>query len=392
MAPTRRLEHDAQHSSSSEEEEEESRENVAREDSESEEEEEDKRSPPTPPKDKKASALKKPEATEISAQTLQSSSSDESGSESDSGTDKQISLSRRADPNIKPISSKPMEETPKATKKPRSKPSVTVKRPLEEKSNQKSKKAKKKRGVGDGVIEEDAAKKTGDDTKKQLFQRLWSEEDEIAVLNGMIEYTAKKRADPLADMNAFHNFIKNKLHIDVSKAQLSEKVRRLKKKYENNASKGKKGGERNITKPHEQKAYELSKRIWGGEANSIGVVSPKVNEKEKKNQNLKSSRAAPSPILDANSDPEVQNGEAKVDGEQKAKPARLFQFSKSIDSSLEDEIIRDGLELIGGSKRLELEEKWKQLRVEEVELYLKRVELVREQTKHVLAVLKSPEH
>uniref|UniRef100_A0A5B6YNF9 Glabrous enhancer-binding protein-like DBD domain-containing protein n=1 Tax=Davidia involucrata TaxID=16924 RepID=A0A5B6YNF9_DAVIN len=230
---------------------------------ESESEEEDKTSPPTPPKDKKPSASKKPETSQTAARP-QSSSSDDSESESDSDSDSHLLRSRRPDPNIKPIASKPMEEPPIATKKARSKPSTasatpakpstSAKRPIDsdnKRDAEDSKRAKKKAlDVEDEVIEVDAAKKTGEDTKTQLFQRLWSEEDEIAVLKGLIEYTAKKGADPLADMHAFHDFIKNKLHIDVSKAQLSAKVRRLKKKYENNSSKGKKGGERTMSKKH----------------------------------------------------------------------------------------------------------------------------------------------
>ena len=62
------------------------------------------------------------------------------------------------------------------------------------------------------------------------------------------------------------------------------------------------------------------------------------------------------------------------------------------ESSLEDEIMKDGLELIGGSKKLELEEKWKKLREEEMELYLKRVDLIREQTKLILEAMKSSVH
>uniref|UniRef100_A0A5B6YM87 Putative mediator-associated protein 1 n=1 Tax=Davidia involucrata TaxID=16924 RepID=A0A5B6YM87_DAVIN len=360
MAPNRRLELEAALVSSSEEG---SSEENEEEQSESEEH---KTSPPTPPKDKKPSA----------------SSSDDSESDSDSDSGRPV-------PNIKPIASKPMEEPPIpiATKKARSKPRTSAKRPIAEDS----KRAKKKKKKALEVFEDDAAKKmkkTGDETeKKQLFQRLWSEEDEIAVLNGMIDYTAKKGADPVADMNAFHDFIKNKLHIiNVSKTQLSDKVRRLKKKYENNARKGKKGGgERTLSKPHDQKAYELSKKIWGrGEAlpnANGGDVGGIDNEKEKKNQNESISRP-----LGLNGSKEASKLEVEQD-------ATLPWLVPRIgDSRLEEEIIRDGLELIEGTERQELEEKWKHLRVEEVELYLKRVELIREQTKLVLEVLKSSGH
>ncbi|KAI8012880.1 putative transcription factor [Camellia lanceoleosa] len=94
-------------------------------------------------------------------------------------------------------------------------------------------------------------------------------------------------------MNVFYDFIKKSLHIDVSKTQLFEKVRRLKKKYENNASKSKMGKDRIFLKAHEQKTYQLSKKIWFGGVNSVGVDSAKANGKTKKNQSQRAITASP---------------------------------------------------------------------------------------------------
>ncbi|GMP61113.1 hypothetical protein CsSME_00023708 [Camellia sinensis var. sinensis] len=94
-------------------------------------------------------------------------------------------------------------------------------------------------------------------------------------------------------MNAFNDFIKKSLHIDVNKTQLFEKVRRLKKKYENNASKSKMGEDRTFLKACEQKTYELSKKIWFGGANSVGVDSAKVSGKARKNHSQRAIVASP---------------------------------------------------------------------------------------------------
>ncbi|KAI7998234.1 putative transcription factor [Camellia lanceoleosa] len=94
-------------------------------------------------------------------------------------------------------------------------------------------------------------------------------------------------------MNAFYDFTKKSLHIDVSKTQLFEKVRRLKKKYENNASKSKMEKDRTFSKAHERKMYELSKKIWFDRPNSEGVDSAKVNVKAKKNQSQRAIAASP---------------------------------------------------------------------------------------------------
>ncbi|PHT35607.1 hypothetical protein CQW23_23307 [Capsicum baccatum] len=78
-----------------------------------------------------------------------------------------------------------------------------------------------------------------------------------------IDYRSKKKADPIADLGTVHEFIKKSLHVDASKVQLQDKIRRL-KKYMNNAGK-ERGKERVLTKAHEQKEYELSKKIWDKE-------------------------------------------------------------------------------------------------------------------------------
>ncbi|CAL5434950.1 unnamed protein product [Camellia sinensis] len=71
------------------------------------------------------------------------------------------------------------------------------------------------------------------------------------------------------------------------------KVGRLKKRYENNASKSKMGEDRTFPKAHQQKGYELSKKIWFGGANAVGVDSAKVNEKTRKNQSSRAITASP---------------------------------------------------------------------------------------------------
>ncbi|KAI4327502.1 hypothetical protein L6164_019952 [Bauhinia variegata] len=132
-------------------------------------------------------------------------------------------------------------ENPKA-KKPRSQSSATLARStakrIDENSHQAndSKGTKKKSSHAAADVDTSVNEKFGDESKK-LFKRLWSE---IAILKVVIEYSAKDGADPSKDPNGFHDFIKKSLHIDISTMQLMDKIRRLKKKYKNNARKGKK--------------------------------------------------------------------------------------------------------------------------------------------------------
>ncbi|KAL8460207.1 hypothetical protein ACS0TY_031934 [Phlomoides rotata] len=193
-------------------------------------------------------------------------------------------------------------------------------------------------------------KKSNDESKKLLFQRIWSEDDEIAILNGLMEYSRKKKSDPMANLSAFHDFIKKNLHMDVTRTQLQHKIRRLKKKYQNNRNRAKDGKDRTFSKSHEQKAYDLSKTLWG---NEIG--------KKKGRENWVSKRVAE----------DVKEG-AENRG-------ALIVRREGENSSLG----RAGAELFEGGKE------WKKLRMEEVELHCKQLELKLAQSRLILDVLKS---
>ncbi|KAF3450471.1 hypothetical protein FNV43_RR06554 [Rhamnella rubrinervis] len=182
-----------------------------------------------------ASTSDEEEATSVEEEEEEEDSGSESGSEEEE--DEPESEQKQPQPKTPA----PMEETPTA-KKPRSKSNTTATRlpasdPASEAKD--SKRAKKK---GPERDEEDEPGTAAEDETKRLEMIL-------------------RRSYPSADMNAFHDFIKKSLHVNVTKSQLVDKIRRLKKKYANNAGKKK----FNPTKPHEQKAFDLSKKIWGNE-------------------------------------------------------------------------------------------------------------------------------
>ncbi|KAJ0020542.1 hypothetical protein Pint_30889 [Pistacia integerrima] len=310
---------------------------------------------PTKPSSPPPQQTQKPTHSVTSAPQSKSSSSEED-SESESDTD--------SESTPKPIATEPMKQTPKATTaKPRAK--APAKRPSEaEESLKDSKRANKKETSADQ--DDDDQKKPGEDMKKQLFQRVWSEEDEIAVLKGLIDFTTKKGMDPYQDTNAFHDFIKKSLHVEFTRIQVMEKIRRLKKKYENNL--GRKGEDTTFSKLHEQQAYDLSRKLWGnGSTSGVLESAAKSNGKAKKNQNQKGS-----------SDKERE----KMDIDNDKKGSLL----------LEEFVINQGLDMIGGDKKRELEERWKKLQIAQLQLFVERTDLIKEQTELVLEVMKSSNH
>ncbi|XP_027078379.2 uncharacterized protein [Coffea arabica] len=381
--------------------------------------EESESQPENEPSEKKtastpAPATKKPESatpkTQPTSAAAAASSSDESedeesGSDTDSDTE---TPSEKPDPSIKPIASKPMDGPQKTTttaKKPRSKPNALgptspaksttgagAKRTASAAGSDEGKDAKRSKKKPEAEAESSERKGNSNDDLRRLFQRLWSEDDEIAILKGMLDYSAKKKADPINDLNAFLEFIKKNIHTDVSKTQLQDKIRRLKKKYENNAEREKKGNkELTFSKPHEQKAYEFSKKVWGKEKNGDGE------------ENVESTKANGTAVRKSRSRSAVVGMTPKVDEvEEKLKEVKDLVGEKNVVEGLKNEsfgptdslrieewVLKNGAHLIkDAKKRAELEEKWRELKVKEIELLARRSELMAEQSNLVLEGLK----
>ncbi|KAL3537875.1 hypothetical protein ACH5RR_001241 [Cinchona calisaya] len=105
------------------------------------------------------------------------------------------------------------------------------------------------------------------DESRRLFQRLWTDEDEIELLQGFLEYTTSKgviNSSHHHDTTAFYDQIKSKLQLDFNKNQLVEKLRRLKKKYRTVMNKMGSGKEYVFKSPHDQATFEISRKIWSG--------------------------------------------------------------------------------------------------------------------------------
>ncbi|KAK4489218.1 hypothetical protein RD792_005013 [Penstemon davidsonii] len=299
-------------------------------------------------------------------QSQLSSSSDEEEEESDSESDPDL--------NVEPIASKPSDDA----KKPRSKPTASetatpsktqsiAKRPAEEKEVdvKDSKRSKKKL-----VSENESGSPALDSSKRVLFQRLWSEDDEIVILKGMLDYALKKKSNPIADPDAFLEFIKKNLHFDGNKTQLLDKVKRLKKKYEKN-----KGKNRNFSKPHEKEAYELSEKIWGNEKGKEIVVA----------NGSVAVRKAPSKTIANGVENDLTNvGVANGDAME-----RVRSYCLNVD----ERVLSIGADLFEGVNGAEEGAKeWRKLMLDEMEINIKKMDVMRARTKLVLDFLKSANH
>ncbi|RZR87844.1 hypothetical protein BHM03_00015308 [Ensete ventricosum] len=104
------------------------------------------------------------------------------------------------------------------------------------------------------------------DESRRLFQRLWTDEEEIKILQGFFEFTSKRGttfASHQYDTGPFYEEIKKQFQIEFTKNQLIEKLRRLKKKYRNCVSRmGSVGKDFAFKSSHERAIYEIACKIW----------------------------------------------------------------------------------------------------------------------------------
>ncbi|KAE8705239.1 RmlC-like cupins superfamily protein [Hibiscus syriacus] len=166
---------------------------------------------------------------------------------------------------------------------------------------------------------------------------------------------------PMEDMNA--------------KKPISETVeRRLKKKFENNASKGKKGEDRSFSKAHEHNAFELSKKIWGKEGISGKVKSSAAKSNGKAKANNKAVVALKAEFH-SSPDKKVDIGVLmEVDKVPKSSVSNLFDKRFCV-SGLEEELLKHSLDMVDSERKATLEARWRKLQIAELELFIERNEL-----------------
>ncbi|PON73901.1 DNA-binding storekeeper protein-related transcriptional regulator [Parasponia andersonii] len=133
--------------------------------------------------------------------------------------------------------------------------------------------------AGNDVVSASQEKKPAFDDSRKLFQRLWTDEDEIGLLQGFLDYTTQRGKTTHHGQNdtaLFYDQIKSKLQLDFNKNQLVEKLRRLKKKYRNVIGKISSGKDFSFKSPHDQATFEISRKIWS----DVGRIGPDDNALE----------------------------------------------------------------------------------------------------------------
>ncbi|KAH7835599.1 hypothetical protein Vadar_027799 [Vaccinium darrowii] len=217
---------------------------------------------------------------------------------------------------------------------------------------------------------------------RSVGNRLWSEDDEITILEGMINYHSKKGTDPYSEIDEFHEFIKNSLSVDASMRKFVDKVRKMKVKYNKNVEKGEGAVFSKPPKPHDVKCFELSKKIWavggGGKQKRNGVDG---------NGKRGSKRVRKTVELDEKAGGSGGRHQPSLN-QSLAREAETLPFDLSMDERLKS-IMMANMSMIGGVKAKELKKKGKDLVVDKVAMYLREVELAKEWTELILDDMKA---
>ncbi|CAA0816481.1 DNA-binding storekeeper protein-related transcriptional regulator [Striga hermonthica] len=232
--------------------------------------------------------------------------------------------------------------------------------------------------------------------KKQLFQRIWSEADEIAILNGMLQFRAEKKSEPSDNFDVFFELIKKNLHFDATRAQLKDKIYRLKKKY-TNKGKGNEGKGTTFTSRHEQEAYDLSEKVWGTEnenevqkTSGSGAKKANANGSGAENENPNGSEAEKENANGNGADKENRVEEANNIKDSLASERRSVGMRERLVSGLGDvRAVGDVVLREGEMGTKDDEEELKKLESEEIEVYARLFELKTQKAKLLHRMMKS---
>ncbi|XP_059452310.1 probable transcription factor At5g28040 [Corylus avellana] len=138
------------------------------------------------------------------------------------------------------------------------------------------------------------------------FHRIWTEPDEIRFLQGLLDCASRGLSFP-RDLQVFHDRFSGTMSQPYAKSQLSEKLRRLRKKFRVISSRLAGGLSPSVLSQHDRALYELSEKLWspelsssstfGNNSNDYGSNEKKKKKKKKSEGSLVGVRVSFSPAL-----------------------------------------------------------------------------------------------
>ncbi|XP_068658042.1 probable transcription factor At1g11510 [Aristolochia californica] len=254
----------------------------------------------------------------------------------------------------------------------------------------------------DDLLLDDEPLDLEDDVKPPPFKfhRIWPEIDEIRFLQSLLDSAADGLVYP-RDLNLFYDRFSQSMSQPYTKSQLSEKLRRLRKKFRVLSARLSRGLDSSLLTPHDRALFHLSKQLWHP---SFAATSPFAANIKKKNPKVRArASSSPPPATHPSSSPQPPDSGGNPDSdlapqeEDEEKDESVIRSSglgrcsaKAVmdvfDSSLKDirtVLIRRGLlfpDHASGSG--DLTQRWREQRVAELDVLARRLRLVLEQAVH----------
>ncbi|KAG5400398.1 hypothetical protein IGI04_015005 [Brassica rapa subsp. trilocularis] len=245
-------------------------------------------------------------------------------------------------------------------------------------------KAVKKRPIETTSVSAKRARTAEEAKKPSSFQRLWSEEDEVSLLQGMIDFKADSGKSPYEDMDRFYELASKSISFEASKIQFVDKIRSLKRKYMGKA----KHGAESLTKAHDIDCLKLATCIWGLALDSNSSAKKLGKEEEEE-------VVAPE---SANGDKVEEDREVLVSGGEKDKEVLIngggaskshgvraddwFEDSFLVGSiaglGVSEQFVKQKWSMVTVETKKRMAEKWKLLQAKEMELVLHKTDFMRE--------------
>ncbi|KAF5180869.1 Dna-binding storekeeper protein-related transcriptional regulator [Thalictrum thalictroides] len=113
------------------------------------------------------------------------------------------------------------------------------------------------------------------------FHRIWTESDEIRFLQGLLDSTSQGLIFP-RDLHLFYNSFSTCMSQPYTKSQLSEKLRRLRKKFRVISSRISNGLDASLLSEHDKALFNISKKLWDPNCSSESPFNVNYTNSSKK--------------------------------------------------------------------------------------------------------------
>ncbi|KAL2325424.1 hypothetical protein Fmac_024482 [Flemingia macrophylla] len=249
------------------------------------------------------------------------------------------------------------------------------------------------------------------------YHRLWTKQDEMELLKGYLDYLkhhGKATTSLQNDVASLYDHVRPKLNVDFNRHQLVEKMRRLKRKHKLALDKGRDKEVVPFRNPQDQAIFEISHKIWGDDADNImdhdgldgyepgrtpdhvSSDNIKVKVEQVNNSDEMDNRVAKRPRLDVD-DVDTTNEQNHGDTAT-AIQGFIEETMRSCFPPLLKEVMDEAHEephpelvpipMLSCSGEVD-HEQWRKRRILELEVYLKRLELLQDKIKAKLEELRT---